>query len=307
MKMAAFAALFFLQMGMLQAQDEKAIELPSIQLPSDLQAYADFNDVAASLAAVLDVLATAKFEKAAYGTKEDEPPCDALNRAMMLTHAGFNMLINARERGMISPGSVLPRYGDVRPIKGLISERRGLLLRIWDMPKFEKLFQLRQKLSAWPKNLREDVVIFLTELQRFRITRKEMLLRFPDRVAEIQRRETIEYAYHYKSDWKLGNILPGSKEEVEFLLRWPKPLGYAAHSAALYDVMKEIPQQERPIDACLKETAGTRITFSGDVAAFNSSYSYPIRYMFTFWERRESEGLSTVASFAIASAIEALR
>jgi hypothetical protein len=226
---------------------------------------------------------------------------------MMLAHAGFNMFVNTMERRWTSPTGALSNFSDDGPYAGLVSQKRGLLLRVWSMSDIERLIQLRLKLKAWPQKIRSDLRAFLTELLQFRKTRNEMILRFPERVKDTQRRETLQYAWSYRL-WRSIEGIPNEGPELaEFHKRWPEPLSYSAHSEALYKVMKEIPGKARPIDKCLQQTSGALITFSGDVAAFDTGYSFPIRYMFTFWERRDSEGLNDMAEFVIKLVIEAIR
>ncbi len=314
--MKLLVLIFFLSIFLstiLQAQNaaseppEAITELPAIHLPDDLQPYAEPNNILATVETVIDILASAKFAKATYSDKADEPPCDSLNRGMMLAHAGFNMFVNTTERGWTSPTAVLSNFGNDGPYAGLVSPRRGLLLRVWSMSDIERLIQLRLKLKTWPQKTRGDLGTFLTELLRFRKTRNEMILRFPERIKDIKRRETPEYAANYRLWRDIRGVPNEGPELAAFHIQWPEPLSYSAHSEALYKSMKEIPGEARPLDECLQETSGALITFSGDTSAFNTGYSFPIRYMFTFWERRDSEGLSNIAEFAIKRVIEAIR
>jgi hypothetical protein len=189
----------------------------------------------------------------------------------------------------------------------LVSQRRGLLLRVWNTSDIERFIQLRIKLKAWPQKTRSDMSTFLTELLRFRKTRNEMMLRFSEQIKSIKERQTLKYAWDYWFQRDIRRIPNEGPELTEFHIQWPQPLIYNTHSEALYEIMKRIPGEARPLDKCLQETSGALITFSGDTSAFNTGYSFPIRYMFTFWERRDSEGLSNIAEFAIKRVLEAIR
>lgn len=292
MKLAsAFVAIFVIQIHCSYAQNEKFGEIPPLELPEDLRAYQDVENVISKLSAVIEVLGTAQFEKASYSEKVDEPPCDAINRGMMLVHAGFNMAINNLEKGLLSPAATLPGWRDAGVVKGFISPRRGLLTRIWDMPKILEILNLGQKLATWPEPLKSDLRMFLGELLNFRQTRKEMFIR-DGSISPIQERETIVYSYHYNFDLQIKGIKYGSREEDNFKIYTPKPLTYSEHSYILFEIFKRIPRVDRPENACLKETAGAKINFAKNVGSYDSSDAYTIRYMFTFWERRELEGTS---------------
>lgn len=286
-----------------ETKTQSASSLPGPEVPIDLKPYAQQSDVLAAAEAVLHILKTAKFQKASYGDGQDQPPCDSLNRGMMLAHAGFNMFVNARERGWISPTSVLGSSQDL----GLLSERRANLLRIWDAAKLMELLQLRETLTAWPEEIRHDVSTFLVELLNFKTTHREMRLRFSERLKEIQRRSTDNYALDYWV-WRRVENVPDKGEKLdEFHRRRPEPLGYEEYSGALFQLVKEIPGQSREILNCLKRTSGALITFEGSVAGFDNGYSYPAKYMFTFWERRDREGLGTMAEYVLNQVIQALR
>jgi hypothetical protein len=309
-RLFAAAVLIITHFSILNAEEipyTSDLKLPLPQIPNDLKGYADPAEVLASAEAILDVLKTAKFQKSSFSQKQVEPPCDALKRGMMLVHAGFNMLVNARERGWITPTGALSSFGEDGPYTGLVSERRWLLLRVWDLPRIGKLLELRERLRTWPQDIRSDLAVFLSEMLRFRSTRNEMLVRFHDRIKAIRQQSTIQYAWDYWL-WRRVEGIPDSGDKLaEFHKRRPEPLSYEPYNKALFDLLNEIPGNTRPIDACFQQTDGVMVAFDASIAAYDPSYVLPAKYMFTFWERRQSEGLDNVTEYVIQRVIEALR
>ena len=284
--------------------------MPAIKLPSDLKAYADYDDVIASAASVLDILATAKFEIPSHiRVKDKQSNCDAINWGMNLAYAGYNMFVNLRERELLTPNSVLGGWSTINR-KGLVGKRRGLLTRIWDTNNIERLLSLRGKLKKWPPLLRNYLATFLTELRRFKRLRREMWLRAPKSLKDIQRRQTTLYFYQYHHYRDIKNIPYGDKaKEAEFHKEWPTMLTYETHSSALYKLMKESGARNISThDGCLEQTPGTKIVFGDtDVPPYDNGFSYPMKYMFTFWGRRDAEGTAELADFVIAQVISALK
>ena len=303
-----FAVIMLAQLGAPRAQEIAGeVKLPLPQVPTDLKAYVSTDDVLASAEVVLDILKTAKFHQSTQNEKQDEPSCDAFKRGMIVAHAGFNMFVNAREREWVSPTGALTPFGYDGPYTGLVSDRRGLLLRIWDLPKMSKLLTMRERLRSWPQGIRSDLAAFLTELVQFRSTRSELLVRFPEWVRKIQQRTTSQYALDYWV-WRRIEGIPDSGEKLdEFHKRRPEPLGHDTYNDALINLMRQIPSSTRPMDACIQVTNGLMVSFDGNVAAYRPSYVLPAKYMFTFWERRESEGLGALAEYAIQQVIDVLR
>lgn len=303
-----FAVLMLAQPCALRAQPTAdGPKLPSPEVPNDLKAYSDPAEVFASVESILDILKTAKFQKSTFSQKQNEPSCDALKHGMMLAHAGFNMLVNARERGWISTTGALSSFGEDERYTGLVSERRWLLMPIWELPKIGKLLELRKRLSTWPSDIRSDLAAFLVELLRFRSTRNEMLVRFPERTKAIRQQSTLQYAWDYWM-WRRVEGIPDSGDKLkEFNKRRREPLSYEGHNEALATLVKEIPSDAQTTDICLQQTNGALMTFDGNVGGYEPSYVLPAKYMFTFWERRESEGLGALAEYAIQQVIDVLR
>jgi len=220
-------------------------EATRLSLPDDLKPYANIEEVFDKVAKVIEILGTAEFNVASHSDSLEEPPCGPINRGMMLSHAGYNMIINYVERGIISPAAVLPKSGYSGVSKGLVSPRRGLLLRVWDLSKLHKLLEVRQKLEAWPEPLKHYVKAFLSELLRFRKTRREMMLR-NEYTAQTQRRSSriYYYRYHYERHWR--KIKSNTYKEKIFHERFPKPLIYDKHAEKLYQIFESIPKPERP-------------------------------------------------------------
>jgi len=123
---------------------------------------------------------------------------------------------------------------------------------------------------------------------------------------QTQRRSSriYYYQYHYERHWR--DIKSDTNEEKLFHERFPKPLIYDQHAKKLYQIFESIPAPERPENKCLERASGAKIVFKGGVAPYDVSYAFPIRYMFTFWSRRELEGTSEFADYALRMLIQVL-
>jgi hypothetical protein len=315
-------AVFFVCSGLLIGSgsafgQERNVPMPSVDIPTKLEPYADLALVQTNARRAIELLATAELKLAPYpeGRKQITPECDSaevrsFNRGYLLAHAGFNIFLSLQELGI--PRVEGPNGGSTEMRRSFVQFGRGALLSVWTPSRLKDLLKVRQALSGLPQPIRQDLAAFLSKLVEYRQHYARLKKARAAAVDELFLREDGEY-YWYLAYLERSNT-PEARETAtvqsagETLKKVLKGIGYDELSDLLDQQAREVSDVAKADPGrCFIEHHGPTITLPSEKLEYDGQWIYPTKYLISFWRRRDMEGTSNIAAHVIAEVLETLR
>ena len=250
-----------------------------------------------------------------------KPPCDvpeiaSIYRGMTLVKAGYYVFINKMERGFESLDTPHPTGSPdgaaVPPaISGaLVRPGRELLVGVWDQDKLRRLLSLTSAVRQLPSDRKADLAAYFGMLREFAQRYDALKRRAPGDLATLNRRATWLYVY------ERGSALESAKSIDENAYRraqvkYPEPVlvdRYAREMRLLLNANRDVGQ--RNVSECYDGGgfAQLRLGSNAELAfGYDPPSLFPTSYMVGFWQRRDNEGTSLLARFAVDHLLTELR
>jgi hypothetical protein len=296
-------------------------DMPPIELPASFKPYAYVSKVIDAAASAIKLLGTAKFDDLPTDNALVTPPCNASTiasfyRGMMLVKAGYYVFINKMERGFESLDTPhpteLPQAAAVPPATfgALVRPGRELLIGVWNQDKLRRLLTLTSVARQLPPEIKVDLAAFFDTLREFASRYDALKRRAPSDLASLNRRATLLYSYERSSTLVFAKR-DGEAGFRRAQVRYPETVrgeDYAKEMRLLLNANRDVGQ--RTVSECLDGGDFAQVRL-GDNAELSLGYSppslFPTSYMIGFWQRRDSEGTSMLARFALERLLSELK
>lgn len=168
-----------------------------------------------------------------------------------------------------------------------------------------RLVAVASTVRELPAAMKADLATYFTVLQEFGDRYEALKRRASGDLAKLTRRRTVEYMYERADKLRLA------KEEERTLVEAQYPEfvfyeTYAKEMRMLLDANRDIGQQS--ISACLDGGRFAAVHIGSKREITYAAYGlYPASYMIGFWQRREFEGTTKLARFAIGGLLAELK
>lgn len=285
-------------------------KMPSIELPAALKPYSNESNVLEAATGVLKLLATAAFDEPEADSPFAKERCNtpdmaSFYRGMTLMQAGYFMFINKVERGFEATDSPHFALGEGFALVpagfgALVRPGRELLVAIWDKDRLARLLDVVTAVREMPPTIKGDLITYFTALQEFGRRYDALKRRAPLDLAKLNERATRLYSYE-REDKLVEAKLKGADELRMAEARYPERVfyeDYAREMRLLLDANRGLGLEK--LSECMDggRFASVRIGGKGELTYFPYGL-YPASYMIGFWQRREAEGTTLLARFAI--------
>lgn len=313
------AVLIVVTSCMAQSRAAEPYEIPTIELPAPLQPYADAENVIEKAVSIIRLLGTAKFNEPPSESPLSKAPCNtadisAFYRGMTLMQTGYFIFINKMERGfeaVDSPHFEQDSEGYLAPAPygALVKPGRELLVAVWDGEKRKHLLELVAATQDISAKVKADLVAYFTILKEFGRRYSAVKRRVPLDLARLIKRST--YLYELERGVEIEWAKKLSEEALRSAQRkYPERLlyeDYAREMRLLLNANRDIGMD--PVSECFDGgyVAVVQLGEKGEITYRPYLAMYPASYMIGFWQRRESEGTSALARFAIDRLLDELK
>jgi hypothetical protein len=298
--------LFFSSSGFALGQ-ERSASLPSVDVPTKLEPYADLGLVEKNARRAIALLATAQLKLSyqepgeVWGPKIT-PECDSaevrsFNRGYLLAHTGFNLFLSLQELGV-------PRVDGPHGLPGTVQRKfiqfgRAALLSVWTPRRLTDLVKMRHALRDLPQFVKVDLAAFLSKLMEYRQHYARIRMARGEALDDLFNRASVGYVW-YSLSWGGDSKTSTSK--------LPAHIGYEELSERLDELARQVSDVAKADSGrCFVAHIGPTITFPSEKLEYTSTLIFPTKYLISFWRRRDMEGTSNIAAHVIGQVLEALR
>lgn len=280
---------------------QTAIQPPYI--PKPLQPYVDRRISLANWKSTIEFVARAKFEAHTYEVETNgvktlqdhslEGVCNSaafksFYRGMHLSMATYYLFLSKQEVGWFE--YAMPLGGSpLKPNRHFLGVGRASLLSLWQRDRASDIVAALASFGALPPDLKADLKSFVVELVAHRSRVENLMARSADKVHDLIARESATYFYAYLLNRK------HDKDGRDLTPDHEKGLTYNELSERLLVLFNQTRDpSEKAISNCLIGRAPFRLLI-GDKQINSTPDLYPMKFMTSFWLRRQAEGTDRLA------------
>ena len=223
-------SLFFVCCGLLIGSEsalgqERNVPMPSVDVPTKLEPYADLALVEKNARRAIELLATAEVKLSPYPegrqkqiTAEcDSPEVRSFNSGYVLAHAGFNLFLSLQEMGI--PRVDGPNGLPSNTKRNFVQFGRAALLSVWTPSRLRELLKVRKAVRDLPQPIRADLAVFLSKLLEYRQHYARLKKARAAALDDIFNREGADYYWY--SVWRnQPDVLKNDRSRI------PEGIGY---------------------------------------------------------------------------------
>jgi hypothetical protein len=305
-------SLFFVCCGLLIGSEsalgqERNVPMPSVDVPTKLEPYADLALVEKNARRAIELLATAEVKLSPYPegrqkqiTAEcDSPEVRSFNSGYVLAHTGFNLFLSLQEMGIprVDGPNGLPNNTK----RNFVQFGRAALLSVWTPSRLRELLKVRKAVRDLPQPIRADLAVFLSKLLEYRQHYARLKKARAAALDDIFNREGADYYWY--SVWRnQPDVLKNDRSRI------PEGIGYPELSELLDEHVRQVSDVGKTDPgSCFIEHHGPTITLPSEKLEYDGRWIYPTKYLISFWRRRDMEGTGNIAAYVIAEVLDTLR
>lgn len=262
---------------------------------------------------VLELLQTARLaaevDKPLKG-KCDENQFNSIYRGHLIAQTAYSLFVSKLEKGWFEPNLPGHNYGKPDSI-GLIHEKRISLLSLWNAELWRRVVEGTKKFRMLPNSIKSDLISFLEQLIEFK-TYYKSAKRYPNKFSALQRRMELSYPSieELTDDYFMKNKLREGMSQTDLLEYVREKTSLNEEQSIEY---RKFLNDHRDVNApriskCLDgDYYRVQIQLGTGAAIKRTRWILPTKYSILFWQRRDLEGTTTIASFVIRQIIRQLK